>query len=331
MKKCKRGYWTDKSNCIEAALKCTTKTEFKKRYHQAWATCRKNGWSKEACAHMVSKQVEKGFWNYDTCLDAAMKCKTKTEFGKTYPQAYRVAHDNGWDKEYDWFPSKTELLLAHHGTRKWTYETTYEEALKYKTRSEFQHKKLGAYSAAWKKGWLKDYFWMEDGRFAKLKEEIDTVYAYEFKEFNSVYIGRTIDIKRRDNEHRSEFRKDKNDIVYNYAKEHNIAVPEVKVLSSGISVNDGARLEGEWLDAYSNNGWTILNRRKTGGIGCIAFGKWNRTTCYEEAKKFKTRKEFRIKSSSAYKSAWKHGWLDDYTWFVNGHRKDNWFLWSDAS
>lgn len=240
-----------------------------------------------------------------------------------------MSHKNGWDKDYTWFPSKSYLIFDHHGRRKWTYDTTYNEALKYKTRTEFQKGNLGDYSAAWRKGWIKDYLWMEEGRLAKAKELIDNVYAYEFPEFNSVYVGRTIDIARRDNEHRSTFRKDINDIVYNFAQTHSIEVPSIKILEENITITDGVKLEGEWVDAYSVSGWTILNRKETGGIGSLAFGKWNRTTCYKEAQKFRTRKEFILKSSSAYKRAWKCGWLDDYTWFINGRKKENWFVWNN--
>ena len=42
-------------------------------------------------------------------------------------------------------------------------------------------------------------------------------------------------------------------------------------------------------------------------------GYWNNYEhCYEEAKKYKTKKQFQMGNSSAYTSAWKHGWLDEF-------------------
>lgn len=326
----KRGYWKEKENCKKAALECETITEFKHKYRQAWDMCRKNNWEEEFYAHMEQKQVKRGYWqSEEKCLEVAMLCSTKTEFQKKYPQAYRVANKNGWYKSYDWFLDTEELKRLHYPNLKWTYESCYEEAKKYKTRSEFQRENLGAYTASWRKGWIKDYFWLVDGRVAKLDEEIDNVYAYEFPDFNSVYVGRTIDIDRRDTEHNRD--GNVSDAVYLFSIDNNVDIPQMKVLESGISIKDGQIYEGLWVDIYKENGWNIINRKETGGLGTIAFGKWNRTTCYEEAKKYKTRKEFRVKSSSAYKRAWKCGWLDDYTWFINGRKKENWFTWKDAS
>ena len=50
----------------------------------------------------------------------------------------------------------------------------------------------------------------------------------------------------------------------------------------------------------------------------IGTKKWNRETCYEEAKKHKTKGTFIENASGAYNAARKNGWLDDYTWFENG-------------
>lgn len=42
--------------------------------------------------------------------------------------------------------------------RKWTYESCYQEALKYKSRSEFKNHCASAYQTAIKKGWLDTWF-----------------------------------------------------------------------------------------------------------------------------------------------------------------------------
>lgn len=44
--------------------------------------------------------------------------------------------------------------------KKWDYENTYNEAKKYKSRSEFKKGKLWAYKSACFHKWLDDYFWM---------------------------------------------------------------------------------------------------------------------------------------------------------------------------
>ena len=45
------------------------------------------------------------------------------------------------------------------GRGKWNRRTCREEALKYKSASEFEANSSGAYAAALRNGWLKDYTW----------------------------------------------------------------------------------------------------------------------------------------------------------------------------
>ena len=46
----------------------------------------------------------------------------------------------------------------------------------------------------------------------------------------------------------------------------------------------------------------------------MAKSKWNHDTCLEEARKYKSRSEFKKKSNGAYLAALRHGWLNDCTW-----------------
>ena len=43
-------------------------------------------------------------------------------------------------------------------------------------------------------------------------------------------------------------------------------------------------------------------------------GKWSKEKCFEEAKKYKTKSEFRKKSSYACSVATKKGWIDEMNW-----------------
>lgn len=68
-----------------------------------------------------------------------------------------------------------------------------------------------------------------------------------------------------------------------------------------------------------------VHLRGSGCSRCAGFrgprkpnGYWNYKTCYEKARQCKTRKEFQRASFAAYNKAKVNGWLDDYTWFVNG-------------
>lgn len=71
-------------------------------------------------------------------------------------------------KDYTWLNHSNNHYII------WTKETTYEEAQKYSTMRDFRTKSIGAYSAACKHRWLKDYTWLE-------KETSD---PYTFEQFS---------------------------------------------------------------------------------------------------------------------------------------------------
>ena len=88
------------------------------------------------------------------CFVLAKECKSKTEFMKKYWTAYVKSLKYGWIEQYKWFKRPISYRL------KWTYDVTLREAKKYNTGSEFRIKNKGAYQAAVRNGWLKDYGWM---------------------------------------------------------------------------------------------------------------------------------------------------------------------------
>ena len=60
----------------------------------------------------------------------------------------------GWLEDYIWFDEKQKHKF-------WNKETCFEEAMKYKSRSEFGKKAVRAYGLALANGWLDDYTWFK--------------------------------------------------------------------------------------------------------------------------------------------------------------------------
>lgn len=307
-----KGFW-NKENCLKFASLCKSRSEFKKLYGQAWKVCRNNGWIDEVCSHMIQRSVPQGYWqNYDHCYMVAKQCITASEFEKKYPQAYRVARTKKWNKDYLWFVSGFDL--AWQRREKWSYDACAEESKKYNTRSEFQKGAVGAYQKALKKGWIDDYVWLN--RSPNIYGASDCVYKYEFKQYNTVYVGRTVNRGDRNYAHIFNIHKDS---VAKFAFEHNIPVPEMEILAENIGIEEGLCLEDSWIKYYIEQGYNVLNKAKTGiqkgSIGSIGWGKWTYKTCYNEARKYTSRKEFQIKNVGAYTRALQYKWLDDYDWF----------------
>ena len=301
----------NKETCYEEAKKYSTRSEFKKGCDRAYNVACKNGWIDD---YDWFKRPKK--WIYETCYIEAKKYKTKREFQRECGSAYVVACKNKWLDDYDWFVNGNKR--AAEKKTKWNKETCYEEAKKYSTRSEFFKGCGSAYNVARQNKWLDDYIWFIEGRFKLFNDKVDSVYVYIFSD-NTVYIGRTL-MKRQENrriEHQ-------NDNVGLYAKYNNLNMPNMQILEENLTLKEGLEREDYWVNWYKNNGYYVLNKAKTGvgsgSLGTINNGKWNKETCYEEAKKYSTRSEFQKSSSGAYKVARKNKWLDDYDWFIEVYK-----------
>ena len=143
-------YWT-KENCKEEALKYKTKGEFMKFSAGAYGAARSNEWLDDICEHMIEVKKPKGTWdNKDRCKEEALKYKTKNEFKEGNSSAYKAALRNGWGEIC------SHMIELTKPKSYWTKDKCKKEALKYKTKNEFQKGNSSAYSAAWKNEWLDD-------------------------------------------------------------------------------------------------------------------------------------------------------------------------------
>ena len=299
-----KGYWNYES-CYNEAKKHNSLSEFHKCSPCAYRKALKSGWLNEY-DWFVRPTVYNKLWTYDTTYEEAKKYNSRNEFANGSYGAYQVACVNKWLDDYFWFiESKTG--------KKWVYKTCYNEAKKYNTRTEFQKYSKGAYVVALKNKWIDEYTWMKDKRFDLFNDKVDSVYVYEFNEFKCAYVGRTLVNRQQQREWEHIFKIDK-DAVAKFAKEHNISVPKPIYLEENLTLREGTKQEGYWLNKYIEDGWTMLNSAKTGSIGALGKGKWNFETCYIEAKKYNTRTEFERNNGSAYNVARKNNWIDYYYW-----------------
>lgn len=91
------------------------------------------------------------------------------------------------------------------------------------------------------------------------------IYAFEFPD-HSVYVGLTYNLAFRQHRHLHGTNR------YSAVREHieNTGLqPTLKQLTELLDVEEAARMEGEWVEKYRSEGWTILNKIKTGGVGTV--------------------------------------------------------------
>ena len=101
-------------------------------------------------------------WDEKSCLDEALKYTKKCDFKKYSNGAYASSVKHGWYDSYTWFGKNKNNNT--HKAGYWTYEACYNEALKYKSRKEFEKKCETAAKKAWKNKWMADYTWFEAPR-----------------------------------------------------------------------------------------------------------------------------------------------------------------------
>lgn len=94
----------------------------------------------------------KGYWTYENTYAEAKKYKSRGEFYYMHPSAYYHALRSGWMDDYTWF------VVKKRPSGYWDYETTRNEAKKYKSGGEFKKGHSSAYQAACRNGWLREFF-----------------------------------------------------------------------------------------------------------------------------------------------------------------------------
>jgi predicted GIY-YIG superfamily endonuclease len=234
-------------------------------------------------------------WTKELIIAEAKKYDYRSDFKKKEPNLYKSIIKGGYAEE-----AFSHMLFK---PRKWTYEKCIEAAKTCKTKSEFGIKFCGAYATAKSHNWLSDIIKNFEPVGSKVKR---CIYAYEFSD-NSVYVGLTFSLKKRNMQHM----RDLDSSVYQHIKETNIK-PVLVQKTDYIDYKEAAQKEGEILNEYKENGWFILNKTKTGGLGSSIEKKekvkihkqkrfkWTEEALKKEIEKYKTLSDFRTQSPNAY-------------------------------
>ena len=305
------GYWNSYDHCYDEAKKYNSRSEFLDNSQMAYNSARKNGWLDDYTWFERPVAYNKK-WNRETCYEEAKNYKSKTEFRKNSGGAYKVAYNNGWFDDYSWFESNQKP------NGYWNRKTCYDEATRYKSRGEFAKRSNSAYKVAKKNGWLNDYTWFEKlwekkwNRETCYEEAIKYKSKVEFQKKNgSAY---TTANKNRWLDDYTWFERP---IIHNKKWNYETCFEEAKKYYSKAEFRKSN--SSAYNVAYKNGWFDDYSWFKDGNKTAVEKSrKWNRETCYEEAKKYNSKAEFRKNRNWAYSVAYKNGWMDDYTWFENG-------------
>ena len=137
--------WTIE-NIIEAALKYKTFKEWIKKDKKSYAAATVRGLLDDPrITKFLIKIIGKtSKWNKKKVLKDAKKYKSRSEWKKKSPSAYRFAKKHG-------FFEQAVMHMKKPLKGKWTEENIIKSAKKYKTIKEWMKNEPGAYAAAQKK------------------------------------------------------------------------------------------------------------------------------------------------------------------------------------
>lgn len=94
----------------------------------------------------------------------------------------------------------------------------------------------------------------------------DSIYIYIWEELNTIYIGRTIDPKRRHRQHKNRERER----TYQFSSKHGVQHPPMIILEENLSVEEGVEREKYWIKYYKKNKQcVVLNKSNGGELGSL--------------------------------------------------------------
>ena len=84
----------------------------------------------------------------------------------------------------------------------------------------------------------------------------DNIYIYLWEEFNTIYVGRTINPKSRHYTHRHR----ESEKTYQFSAKHGVEHPKMVIIENNLSIKEGVEREKYWIEHYKNNtNYKVLN------------------------------------------------------------------------
>jgi hypothetical protein len=295
-----RGYWDSKENCKEEVLKYTSIEEFKNGNKWVYELILSRNWDELLIPIKVRFGQKPGYWTKERCREEALKYTSKKFFGKECKPVYAAVLRNKADGWMEYVCGHMDNIQRPNGF--WNYETCKEYVNKHTKLNEFRREYSGAIHAIKREGWdeLLDHLELYGNSGDRL------LYAYFFPD-NSVYIGLTCEPTARKCKHANST----DSTVYKY-RESTKTIPQYIELTDYMNEFEAAKLEGELIEKYRNEGYNILNKAKAGGLGGNPGKDWSYEYCKSLAEGAKNRSEFHSISSTAYQVSYNNGWIDEF-------------------
>lgn len=290
-----KGYWLVKENCIEEALKYTTKKEWGEKSSSSYQSAKKNGWYDECCQHMDIRPVTPpDFWTLEKCIEEAKKCKTKLAFNENLSVVY-AARKNGWYEECSLYLSGNKKSISM-----WTKEEVLEIAKRHKNRTDWMNDNLQSYKIACKNKWIEECTAHMDTRSKWTKEnclkealKYETMSEWRTNSYTSYSVALKDGFIKECSSHMKKSDKWSKTKCLNEAKKY-VLVGDWRRYAP--TTYKKAVLNG-WLDECTSHMTKLKPQRY-----------WSKDRILKEAKKYSSLTEWCKRGGTSYLVAQKKGW-----------------------
>ena len=94
----------------------------------------------------------------------------------------------------------------------------------------------------------------------------DNIYIYLWEELNAIYVGRTVNPKSRNYQHRHI----STEKTYQFSSEHGVEHPKMIIIENDLTVEEGIEREKYWINYYRENSqYNVLNKTNGGEKGNV--------------------------------------------------------------
>jgi len=94
----------------------------------------------------------------------------------------------------------------------------------------------------------------------------DNIYIYLWEEFNTIYIGRSVNPKCRHSQHKTR----ETEKTYQFSSKHHVEHPKMIIIENDLTVEEGVEREKYWIDYYKENtDYFVLNKSHGGETGLL--------------------------------------------------------------
>lgn len=289
----------------------------------------------------------RGHWCKANVLASAAPYKTIRDFRNSEPSAYSTAKKKGWLPQVT---AHMKPLKNPDGYWSENKDRCRDEALKYKTRSDFNKHSKSAYLACYLNGWLDDVC-----SHMTVREQVPQGYYTReiLADFASQYESRWEFQQKESGAYQAAFNRGLLDEICQHMKVvgsrkkrciYEIVDHERKIVYVGLTYNiqrrrgghmnnkkiiesfgyefkmhqitdflnveDAVIAEANFIEIYRLKGYTVLNKVKAGGLGGNN-KKWTKQKVWKIAKQASSRKEFQKIANGAYQAALANNWMDE--------------------